>query len=1107
MTIELINIGATPNDQSGDPLRTAFGKVNRNFEALQDSSSPGGPDGAVQYRGVANLNAIAQLTGTVVATGYPHRVYTSTDLVTWNEGTSPTDTTFTAVTSDGTQFIAVGNGGTIATSLTGEFWDLQTTGITTDLTGIAWGGGVYIAVGFNGQILRSVDATNWTVETSPTAEHLRSVAYSSYHDAFIATGDSGTIITSPDGIAWGGQTSGITEDLNSVTTYLGLVLIAGNAGRILASLDLFNWDIRTSGTLQNLNGITTATLGTVVTAFAVGASGTVVTSSDAGFITWDDTTYTSPTTSTLIAASTLDIDGTTTVAIIGNGGSIFTTTGGSWNDTGIPAGLDGSANLVFDAQASTLSIAADIVPQTTETWDLGTDTKRWGNAYFSANGGVTIGAVVATEFGNTIHLAKTSNTSVLAGLLAETVTANTITANTSTTTDLTVTDAATIGNLTVTGDTVLANVTVANIVIDQVTANTITANTVDTDTITGTTATFTDRVTANAFYGDGSHLTGIEVKAQGVPESIQFADAYLDFDGTANFTFDQVTGIMRVPAIVTDGMVAGGINATDVTASRLYGNGASITGLPVQDIVAGTNVVVANVGGVWTISASGGNLMPNPSHLPVNSIQIAGPNGVFFSGETFTFDPLTSNVELQGNMNALSVTATTFNGNIIGANAEFNGLSANSIQTGTITGNLTGNLSGNVTGTSAQFTGNVTANNIALTGTITVGNTQSNLANIGNISIFRSNISEFGNGTDNFVISSRVANIIVAAGNSVSSGANAATIDIRGGNALGNAVGGAVTVEAGRGGTQGIGGTLNLLGGAGGTTGGDGGNINILGGNAGSGATGGSINIISGSTTGDPIATYGSNITIKVGDTDSEDAGTLTLQGSNAVGAGLVGGNVVINAGTGSTKNGNIYIGNIRWPYEQGLTNQVMVSDGFGAARWEFINGNTPQTLTLSNIANGTSNVSVAYDGNVTFTVDGTANVMTVTDTTVLANSFTANNFILGDATSTACVTKWVKAQTATTVPNQVLFEMPAASQNSVDFKVIAVDVPTQNKQSSMITTVTYGTSTSYSEYARSVINTVISDLSVDQTGGNIRLLASPRVAYLIRYTVIVSIY
>jgi hypothetical protein len=35
MALQTINIGASANDGTGDPLRTAFEKVNENFEALK----------------------------------------------------------------------------------------------------------------------------------------------------------------------------------------------------------------------------------------------------------------------------------------------------------------------------------------------------------------------------------------------------------------------------------------------------------------------------------------------------------------------------------------------------------------------------------------------------------------------------------------------------------------------------------------------------------------------------------------------------------------------------------------------------------------------------------------------------------------------------------------------------------------------------------------------------------------------------------------------------------------------------------------------------------------------------------------------------------------
>lgn len=39
MAIQLVNVGTLPNDGEGDPLRTAFQKINNNFTYLQQTSS------------------------------------------------------------------------------------------------------------------------------------------------------------------------------------------------------------------------------------------------------------------------------------------------------------------------------------------------------------------------------------------------------------------------------------------------------------------------------------------------------------------------------------------------------------------------------------------------------------------------------------------------------------------------------------------------------------------------------------------------------------------------------------------------------------------------------------------------------------------------------------------------------------------------------------------------------------------------------------------------------------------------------------------------------------------------------------------------------------
>lgn len=44
MTKQVINVGTTPNDRTGDPLRTAFNKINENFNELYTLTSGTGAE-------------------------------------------------------------------------------------------------------------------------------------------------------------------------------------------------------------------------------------------------------------------------------------------------------------------------------------------------------------------------------------------------------------------------------------------------------------------------------------------------------------------------------------------------------------------------------------------------------------------------------------------------------------------------------------------------------------------------------------------------------------------------------------------------------------------------------------------------------------------------------------------------------------------------------------------------------------------------------------------------------------------------------------------------------------------------------------------------------
>ena len=122
----------------------------------------------------------------------------------WHVRTSNTTEVLYGIVLGKGQLVAVGNNGTIVTSLDGNTWTSQTLG-TSNLRGVTYGNGLFVAVGEGGAILTSPDGTTWTTRTSGTLTLLWSVTYG--NGLFVAVGSSGTILTSPDGTTWTTQTS------------------------------------------------------------------------------------------------------------------------------------------------------------------------------------------------------------------------------------------------------------------------------------------------------------------------------------------------------------------------------------------------------------------------------------------------------------------------------------------------------------------------------------------------------------------------------------------------------------------------------------------------------------------------------------------------------------------------------------------------------------------------------------------------------------------------------------------------------------------------------------------------------------------------------------
>ena len=171
MAQEIINIGAAANDGTGDPLRTAFDKVNNNFTQLYTTLSASGPDGAIQFKNTNTLYSTLYVGGTYLIAGAPGRIYYSNNGSVWSPANTGTEVGIYSLAYDGIDtIIAVGATGTILRSTDGGVtWASATSGVTENLYGAVGYDGNFAVVGANGTILTSsVGGEGYTIVPTVT---------------------------------------------------------------------------------------------------------------------------------------------------------------------------------------------------------------------------------------------------------------------------------------------------------------------------------------------------------------------------------------------------------------------------------------------------------------------------------------------------------------------------------------------------------------------------------------------------------------------------------------------------------------------------------------------------------------------------------------------------------------------------------------------------------------------------------------------------------------------------------------------------------------------------------------------------------------------------
>ena len=177
---------------------------------------------------------------------------------------------FTARINDvifgGGRFVAVGDGGNIATSADGIIWVPATTPVTTNIYGVTYGDGLFVAVGAGGRILTSPNGSTWTDSTNPLIGNINGIGFG--NGRFVAGASDGRLAWSANGTTWtaiAAGPSGSTLSSDHVVRRIAFgsgtfVAVSGipvvGHGTIAWSQDGLNWRNVPHGEANNVVGTT-----------------------------------------------------------------------------------------------------------------------------------------------------------------------------------------------------------------------------------------------------------------------------------------------------------------------------------------------------------------------------------------------------------------------------------------------------------------------------------------------------------------------------------------------------------------------------------------------------------------------------------------------------------------------------------------------------------------------------------------------------------------------------------------------------------------------------------------------------------------------------------
>lgn len=220
-----------------------------------------------------------------------------------------------------------------------------------------------------------------------------------------------------------------------------------------------------------------------------------------------------------------------------------------------------------------------------------------------------------------------------------------------------------------------------------------------------------------------------------------------------------------------------------------------------------------------------------------------------------------------------------------------------------------------------------------------------------------------------------------------------------------------------------------------------------------------------------------------------------------------ISGNLRVTGNVNFSGAANVTLGSVaNLKISGGFNGYVLSTDGLGNLSWSAGGGGGGGDP-------GGANMQVQYNNNGVFGGETNFTYNQVTDTVTIGGKLIANTTQIGSGVYKFCTSEVYFASTASMTPNQVLYSIPVEDISGVEFHIIATDSISGTRQSAKISSIYYGGSVQFNEYAGLQINGGVGTFSVDFNPGDIvnpaslELKVSPDSTNLTVYRILLTIY